>query len=257
VTDDSNWTIEPLAFGEFPLSDKSSFTYLRNGGQQISLVAISFLLRCGDKKILVDTGPAANEEEHHPSHTVLRRKTNQGPITALAEVGLKPDDFDLVILTHLHYDHSYNLELFSHAKFIIQAEELRAAVSPVRSQASMYEFGMSGVVPPWMRVTSQFTIVRGDTEVAPGVEVLLLPGHTPGMQGVRVKTSEGYFVLASDLVSIYDNLGTGDDDWIVPGIHVDVALSERSIERIRAMDATILPSHDWRVVEHGVFGAGK
>lgn len=250
-----DWTIEPLVFGEFPFSDMSSFTYLRNAGQRVSLVAISFLLRCGDRKILVDTGPARNEAEHHISHTPLRHGSNTQPATALAEVGCEPADFSLVILTHLHYDHSYNLELFPNAKFVIQEEELRSAVTPVRSQASMYEFGIKGVVPPWMRVTDQFEVVRGDTVIAPGVEVLLLPGHTTGMQGVKVKTANGYYILASDLISLYDNLGTGKDDWLVPGIHVDVVAAERSIERILAMDAEILPSHDWRVIDHGAYGA--
>ncbi len=252
-----DWTIEPLVFGEFPMGDKSSFTYLRNPGTRVSLAAISFLLRSGDKKILVDTGPASTQEEHHPVHTPLQRKENQAPVTALAEVGLKPEDFDLVILTHLHYDHSYNLELFTNAKFIIQAAELRSAVDPVRSQAGMYEFGIEGLIPPWMKVTHQFKVVRGDYKVAPGIEVLHLPGHTSGMQGVRVKTKDGYYLLASDLLSLYDNLGTDGTDWIVPGIHDDVVACERSIEKLIAFGEPIIPSHDWKVVEHGIYGAGK
>src|SRR5690606_23593554 len=98
------------------------------------------------------------------------------------EVGLKPEDFDLVVLTHLHYDHAYNLELFTNAKFVVQAEELRNAVDPVRSQAGMYEFGLEGVTPPWAKVTHQLEVIRGDKTIAPGVDILFLPGHTSGMQ---------------------------------------------------------------------------
>jgi len=248
------WTIQPLAFGEFPTVEKSGYTYSRGQGEKISSPAISFLLRSGEEKILVDTGPVEPTQEHHPSHTPLRRAANQAPSSALAEIGLSPEDFDTVVLTHLHYDHSQNLELFSNASFILQAEELRAAVDPVRAQRSMYEFALPDFVPSWMKVTSRIRTVRGDHQLRPGLTLLHLPGHTPGMQGLLVQTAKGRYVLSGDLVSSYDNLGDGPDDWVVPGIHTDVYACERSMERILSADAEIIPSHDWRVFDTAVYG---
>jgi len=249
----TNWTIEPLCFGEFPTVEKSGFTFFRDQGTKISSAAISFLLRSGELKVLVDTGPVDPTEEHHPSHTPLRRTDEQTPQAALAAAGLAPEDLDLIVLTHLHYDHAHNLEAFPSATYVVQAEEARAAADPISAQKSMYEFAIPGVIPPWMRVTDRLRYVHGDTQLLPGLRLLHLPGHTPGMQGVLIDTAAGQYVLASDLVSLYENLGTDSAPWSVPGIHTDVYACERSLERLRALDATILPSHDWKVLEHKIY----
>lgn len=256
----SAWTIEPLCFGEFPAVEKSGFTFFRDQGTKIRSAAISFLLRGGGRTVLVDTGPVDPTEDHHPSHTPLRRTPEQTPRAALNAAGLEPEDLRTVVLTHLHYDHAHNLDAFPNATFIVQAEEARAATDPIAAQKSMYEFGLPGHIPPWMRVTDRLRYVRGDTDLFPGLRLLHLPGHTPGMQGVLLDTEAGQYVLASDLVSLYDNLGTDGTDWTVPGIHTDIVACERSLERLRSLDATILPSHDWKVLNNTVYppeGAGR
>jgi N-acyl homoserine lactone hydrolase len=248
--DRKKWTIKPLCFGEFPHMEKSGFTYYRNQGVKISSPAIGFLLLSGERAVLVDTGPGDPDTEHHSSHTAFTRTAEQVPSAAVTAAGVRPEDLETVVLTHLHYDHSYNLGLFPNASFVVQAEELRAAVDPIAAQRSTYEFGLSGLIPPWMRLTDRLTIVRGDTELLPGIRLLHLPGHTPGMQAVLVETTEGPHLIASDLISLYDNLGSGPHDAVMPGIHTDLAACERSIERVFSLGATVLPSHDWRVLRH-------
>ncbi len=247
------WTIQPLCFGEFPTMEKSGFTYYRNQGVKMSSPSIGFLLRSGDQAVLVDTGPGDPITEHHSSHTQFTRTTQQAPTAALEAAGVRPEDLNTVVLTHLHYDHSYNLGLFPNASILVQAEELRAAVDPIGSQKSTYEFGISGLMPPWMAVTDRLRIVRGDTELLPGIQLLHLPGHTPGMQGVLVETTQGPHLIASDLISLYESLGTGPHDALMPGIHTDLAACERSIERIYSLESTVIPSHDWKVFDNELY----
>lgn len=250
-----DWTIEPVCLGEFPILERSAFTYMRGYGEKFSAPAIGFVLKSRWGTVLLDTGPG-DPAKNDGLHSSWTRSPEQEVVTALRSVGVEADELDWVILSHLHYDHCSNLELFPQAKFVVQAEELRAAVDPIRPQRGMYEFGFPGVNPPWATVTSQLHTVRGDTQLFPGLQLMLLPGHTPGLQGVLVQTAGGPHLIAVDLVSVLDNWGAGGpDDWVAPGIHVDLAACERSFERIRDTGARVIATHDWRTFDHSLYPA--
>lgn len=249
-----SWTITPLCFGEFPEFEKSTLTYLRHAGEKIRAPILGWLLRGGGGTILVDTGPSSPELADG-WHTRIRRSAEQAPAAALRAAGVEPQRLALVILTHLHWDHCYNLEVFSSARFLVQADEIRAAVDPVPSQQRSYELGIPGRKPPWMDVFDRLEVIRGDIEVASGVRAMLLPGHTPGLQGVVVETSAGRYLIASDALPLAENLGTKDSPPVAPAIHTDVATCFRSLERMRAAADVILPSHDEDVLRHPVYPA--
>jgi glyoxylase-like metal-dependent hydrolase (beta-lactamase superfamily II) len=248
-----------MAFGEFPVVELSTYTFAKNQGVKIASPALSFLLRSGDDIILVDTGPSAVAENHHSSHVPLRFAPEFSPRAALGAKGLAPEDIKTIVLTHLHYDHACNLEMFPAARIYVQAEELRFAVDPINYMRAMYEFGQvndngpGSFVPAWMRATAQLQVLRGDYQLAPGVRLLHLPGHTPGMQAVLIDTEAGQYLLASDIVSSFDNLGPGPTEWTLPGIHTDLVACQRSLETMVSLGATILPSHDWRVTEQAIY----
>jgi glyoxylase-like metal-dependent hydrolase (beta-lactamase superfamily II) len=246
------WTIRPLCFGEFPEFEKSSFTYLRNAGEKIRAPILSWLLQSGTETILVDTGPSAPAEANR-WHSRTQRSAEQAPEAVLRALGVDPASFRLVILTHLHWDHCYNLELFPTARFLVQAEELRAAVDPIPTQRYPYEVGIPGLKPPWFAAFDRLEAIRGEIEVAPGVRTVLLPGHTPGLQGVLVDTAAGRHLIASDALPLYENLGTEKSGPIPPGIHTEVAVCLRSFDRMRAVADVILPSHDLEVLKHPVY----
>ena len=248
----NQWTIRPLCFGEFPEFEKSSFTYLRNAGEKIRAPILGWLLQSGTETILVDTGPSSPEAANR-CHSRTQRSANQAPEAALRAAGVDPAQLALVILTHLHWDHCYNLELFPAARILVQAEELRAAVNPILTQRFPYEVGIPGLNPPWLAAFNRLEVIRGDVDVAPGVRTVLLPGHTPGLQGVLVDTAAGRHLIGSDAVPLYANLGTEESGPIPPGIHTDVAACLRSFDRMRAAADVILPSHDLDVLKHPVY----
>ena len=247
-----HWTITPLCFGEFPVFEKSTFTYLRNAGEKIRAPILGWLIRSGGDAILVDTGPSSPELAEG-RHTRIQRSAEQAPASAVRAAGVDPDRLKLVILSHLHWDHCYNLESFPAARFLVQAEELREAVDPVPSQRSAYEVGIPGRRPPWMAAFDRLETIRGDVEVAPGVSTVMLPGHTPGLQGVLVQTAAGRYLIASDALPLAENLGTQDSGPVALALHTDVATCFRSFERMRAVADVILPSHDLEVLKHDVY----
>ncbi|MCX5734613.1 MAG: N-acyl homoserine lactonase family protein [candidate division NC10 bacterium] len=213
----NQWTIRPLCFGEFPEFEKSGFTYLRNAGEKIRAPILVWLLQSGAETILVDTGPSSPEAANR-WHSRTQRSANQVPEVALRAAGVNPASLRLVILTHLHWDHCYNLDLFPAARFLVQAEELRAAVNPIPTQRFPYEVGIPGLNPPWLAAFNRLEVIRGEIDVVPGVRTVLLPA---------------------------------------PGIHTDVAACLRSFDRMRAAADVILPSHEMEVLKHPVYPIGS
>jgi N-acyl homoserine lactone hydrolase len=250
------WTIRTLCFGEFPEFEKSVFTYLRNAGEKIRAPILGWLVQSGTDAILVDTGPSSPELAEG-WHTRIRRTAAHEPGAAVRAAGVDPERLKLVILTHLHWDHCYNLDAFPAARFLVQAEEVRAAVDPVPSQRLPYELGIPGRRPPWMTAFDRLDVIRGDIEVAPGVTTVMLPGHTPGLQGVLVDTAAGRHLIASDALPLTENLGTKESGPIALAIHTDVATCFRSFERMRAVADVILPSHDLDVLNSPTYPVTK
>jgi glyoxylase-like metal-dependent hydrolase (beta-lactamase superfamily II) len=244
------WTIRPVCFGEFPVFEKSVFTYMRHAGEKIRVPILGFLLQSGDEAILVDTGPSAEDAPATPYHTPIRRSPEQRPDAALRAAGVDPGRITRVVLSHLHWDHCHNLDCFPAARFLVQAEELRTAVNPVPPQRHPYEVGIPGVTPPWMPFFDRLEVVEGEMELAPGVRTVLLPGHTPGLQGVVAETAKGRYLVASDAVPLAANFPGEGEGPLAPAIHVDVAACYRSFERMRAVADVVLPSHDLDVLKH-------
>lgn len=206
--------------------------------------ALVFYLEGGSQKILVDTGVGGPE----------------GVVRALAGIGLKPQDIDTVILTHLHFDHADNVGLFPQARFILQKREWEYAKSPLPIQRQLYN-------PETIAELERLDLILvGDRYVVEdGVEVILVPGHTPGQQAVVVNTSQGNYVLAGDLlmtwINVYphiseytDMLGNRvavtpqpDHAFFPPGIHTDLTDWYDSAWRVLAFAGSrrrILPGHE-------------
>ncbi len=102
---------------------------------------------------------------------------------ALFHLGLKPGDVDIVINTHLHWDHCSNNHLFPQATFFVQRKELQYAAAPLPAHSKYYEAYEPGVIPPF--VGTHFEIIEADKEILKDVSVMLSPGHTPGFQSSR------------------------------------------------------------------------
>jgi glyoxylase-like metal-dependent hydrolase (beta-lactamase superfamily II) len=170
-------------------------------------------------------------------------------IDKLAELGLKPSDIDILVLSHLHYDHAGNTRLFQNTKagaqIILSKGEAREAFVNVNLDPSGYagaylksEFlNLEGV---------GYKLIDEDTKLADDVELFIQVGHTPGVIGMVVHTEgSGSFIFTSDAIYSSNNFGP---PIVFPGLCTDPENYAANIERVREMskkhNATIVFSHD-------------
>jgi glyoxylase-like metal-dependent hydrolase (beta-lactamase superfamily II) len=149
-----------------------------------------------------------------------------------------------VVITHLHWDHAGNIDLFPTATFHIQDAEMAQATGRC-------------ICHKWFRRQSEVddvvALVRnlyagrvafhdGDGEIAPGVTVHLIGGHTGGLQVVRVHTARGWVVLASDAVHYWTNI---EERNPFPAADVLGAIEGFAVvEKLADGPTHIIPGHD-------------
>ncbi len=202
-----------------------------------------WLVRSPDRIILVDTG-------FNPPEAALRnREPTRCPIDALSVLGVRPEDIDDVIITHLHYDHAGNLDKIPRARFHIQDKEVEFATGRCMCHAALrFAYSPTDVSNLIHRLYAGRVVFHdGAGTVAPGVEVMHVGGHTKGLQAVRVHTERGWVVLASDACHFYENLETDRPFPLV----ADVVEMLRGYQRIvRAADSAshVIPGHDPKVM---------
>jgi glyoxylase-like metal-dependent hydrolase (beta-lactamase superfamily II) len=232
----THWTITMLDTGT-QTQDKGFMTYLTDMGQRIE-IPVPIALIEGPQKILVDTSFQSVERTWEVRHRKIVRGPEQEVLAALASAGARPEEITTVILTHLHYDHAGNNQLFPKARFFVQREELRYALAPTTFDATAYFAPSLGITPDYLG--TKFKLLDGDAEIAGGVRVIPTPGHTPGHQSVIVDTAGGRYCIAGDAVMWYENL----EKRIPPGIHTSMIECMASLERIAREADHVIPGHD-------------
>ena len=175
----------------------------------------------------------------------------QPPKQALEGLGVDCDAVEDVVITHLHYDHAGNLQDFPKAKFHLQDAEIAYATGRLmRHDMLRHAYDVEDVVAMVRRVyAGRVVFHEGEAEIAPGVTLHRVGGHTLGLQVVRVPTARGFVVLASDASHYYANIRNRDPFPIV----VDVgAMLEgyRTVECLADSADHIIPGHDPEVMRH-------
>ncbi len=198
-----------------------------------------WVLRQGTRVILVDTGYDEAEA------TARNRPIRMDPGAALAPLGLVPDQIDDVIVTHLHYDHAGGLALFPNAHLHLQTAEMGFATGPCMCHDTLrMPFTAGHVCEAVTRLyRGKLTFYEGTAEIADGVSVHLLGGHSRGLQAVRVRTQAGWLVLASDAAHYYENV------WLRKPFPIVVDLQDMldgfvQLEQLASDRTMIVPGHD-------------
>lgn len=245
--------IIPLDFGDH-VSDKS-LSYLRKGvGEKEAGKRVAAYIGGAKKKIIVDTGPPDLERSlrYHPYSKSEPRTPEQEMEAQLAKAGVKPEEIDIVVLTHLHWDHVGDVTKLPNAEFIVSKEELRFALDPLPCLYVAYEALQLGMEPEFLKIIDRIkTVDMKEKEIVEGVRVIPLPGHTPGSIGVVVETEKGPHVIAGDAVPKYGNLIGSPEErqpYLMSGIYTDMVAMWKSFELIDEIVGhdynRVIPGHE-------------
>jgi glyoxylase-like metal-dependent hydrolase (beta-lactamase superfamily II) len=180
-----------------------------------------------------------------------RDRTILKPVAeGLKSIGIQPDQVTNVIITHLHYDHSGNYDIFPKARYHLQDCEMNFATGRCMCDAKFrVAFEADDVTALVRKVfADRVTFHDGEDQVVPGVTVHHIGGHSKGLQAVRVKTQRGDVVLASDSAHLYAHL---DERKVFPITYSadDAVAGYGKLEKLATSRNHIVPGHDPKVLQ--------
>ncbi len=171
------------------------------------------------------------------------------PVEALSLVGIDGGAVEDVVLTHMHYDHVGNFDRFPKARFHLQESEIHYTTGRhMRHRFLAKSFEVEDVVGlVRLNFARRVMLHDGPVELAPGISLHPVGGHTPGMQFVRIHTGRGWVVLASDVTHYYENVESGRP--YTAAFHVGQMLDAYDALRAAAPSPQhIVPGHDPLVI---------
>ncbi len=168
----------------------------------------------------------------------------------LRSLGIAADAVTDVIVTHLHYDHCGNHDLFPNARYHLQDDEMGYATGRyMRHGVMRVPFEVDDVIAMVRKVFADRVVFHdGADRIAPGITVHRIGGHSKGLQCVRVNTRRGHVVLASDASHLYAHVNEGRVFPITFNVG-DVLEGYRTITRLAESPDHVVPGHDPRVAE--------
>jgi glyoxylase-like metal-dependent hydrolase (beta-lactamase superfamily II) len=193
--------------------------------------------------LLVDTGMTDEDAKFFFRMPGAKCLGGQKYIEAkLKELDVYPAEIEIVIVSHLHFDHFSAHQLYPKASFYIQKKDIEFYTGPgVRFQQIRHG---AANIPEVVSLAwaKRIRYVDGNEQIIPGVRVVLVGGHTPGTQVVVVTTSRGDAVICSDSLDFYQQL---EEDVTRPSVNLMESLLAR--DKIRALASSpelIIPGHD-------------
>ncbi len=197
-----------------------------------------------DRSWVIDTGFAAADAEAR-GRTLLRTAAE-----GLALVGVDAGTAADVVVTHLHYDHIGGFDQFPNARFHVQEREMAYATGRhMGTPALGHAFTADHIAGMVHRVfEGRVAFHDGAAELAPGLSLHHVGGHTMGLQVVRVRTRRGWLVLASDASHFYENMEAGRPFPIVYNVG-DMLRAYDAMRRLAETPRHIIPGHDPLVLE--------
>ncbi len=227
-------TIQDLT--EIPWSDGTVSTGVKHCG-------CAFYIEDDGHKVLVDTGVGDFDRIHRirsarGDRYYLKALT---PITQQLEaLGVRPEQVDLVVNTHLHWDHIGGNLLFPNAELILPAKDLPYFLA-APAWAPHFFPGLSDCVTGMRRVRP----VDGEGQITPHLRFLTLGGHTPGSLAVLAEAGSHTIALPGDIVPKYENW---ENHWPGPGGNVwNLGELAAAYDTLRSRADIVVPAHDWKV----------
>ncbi|MFP4539288.1 MAG: N-acyl homoserine lactonase family protein, partial [Dichotomicrobium sp.] len=196
------------------------------------------------RTVIVDTG-------FDEAMAVKRqRQFLRSPGDGLKTIGVDPEMIEDVIISHMHYDHCGNYDLFPRARFHLQDIEMAYCTGRCMCHAALkVPFEEEDVVAMVRKIfAGRVRFHDGASEIAPGITVHHVGGHSKGLQVVRVWTRRGWLVVASDASHFYANMEQGRAYPILHSLADTLEGYDRLYE-LASDRANVIPGHDPIVVK--------
>lgn len=222
--------------------DKGMMTYQLDYGKPYTIPIYCWYLEGGEKNVLVDTGEMA------PLQSREREGAIGGKIytfeQGLARWGLKPEDIDIVIHTHLHNDHCENDDKCKNAIFYIHAREIERIHNLHPLDFRYNEDFVTGI-----ERSGQIATISEDREIVPGITVIHTPAHTVGGMTVLIDTDQGKaaitgFCLIMENFNPPPKIGAMGMEVIPPGTVISPYEAYDIMLRVRDMADILIPLHE-------------
>jgi len=220
--------------------DASQVHWHHDLGNEVRFPVYSVLVQLDDgRNILFDTG----FDLEHVLKVLPFEKPEQTPEQAipaqLAKCGLAPEDIDVVINSHFHFDHVGGNKYLTNAQILVHKDELRHALVPEPFE----RLGYSDLSFNFDK--SKYKFISGEYQVAPGVTLIETPGHTVAHYSMLIEMENSPAMLfAGDAAYTYKAL----DAEVIGGFHFDPSASVDSLRKLayigRTHGADIYPSHE-------------
>jgi glyoxylase-like metal-dependent hydrolase (beta-lactamase superfamily II) len=171
-------------------------------------------------------------------------------VEALSILGLAPADVGEIVLSHLHSDHTGNLELFPEAMISLQRDEWSFWFGPYGRRGLFANEMLDEYLAHVAAAAGEgrVRLLGGPATIAPGLRTAPMPGHTPGSQVLIIDSAAGRLLLAADVAHFHEELHA-DRPFIIAA---DVAAMYASFDLLRSYEAEgvrVIPGHEAAVAE--------
>lgn len=198
----AGWTVTALRYASRMTTRSDVFLRYGQYGEPDGPQEMTYylwVLRDGDRTIVVDTGFSAAGGGSRGRQFLV------APLEALRRAGVAPGAVELLIVTHLHYDHTGHLDAFADTPAVVSRSEVEFWTGPLAGRAQFAAHIEPGEVQG-LADRAGVTLIAGEHEVAPGVVSIEVGGHSPGQTILAVEGQSGPILLTSDAVHFYEEI---------------------------------------------------
>jgi len=221
---------------------KAAMTYMSGFDRMINLPVWAAAVEGGGQKILIDTGISDHARWNRDLNPCWR-DDDETIEAALGGIGWRMRDVDIVINSHLHYDHAENNPKFAGARFVVSRAEWEYAKNPIPSQRLLYDFAWTDES---VHHLDYQLIAVDDYDLLPGLRLIQTPGHSRGHQSVVINTDEGIVCVAGDAACLPESFSGPTP----PGGATSIEQGFTSLERIRTSAERVFMNHDPNITKY-------